>query len=335
MPQTNYSNCFVVNGIMSLRALGDTDDATTRFYEMTKDTMNDASMEADLPFDGSLYYYGAEEEKNVIASTGGGSLSSTTIVVLMVLLSVGVFALTVVALYLLIYRIGRTSRTTDAPRGNGRLGICAVNYLGSAWLEVKSTSSGSCSSETSSASGKGTMPKIVVRNSASSVSCSSVSELSARTPESCRMGSPNAELEKIDEQARVRTPGSYRMGSPTAELEKIDEEAQSVGSASRRGANLNATFYTAAQSDSSSKGDEETVGEDEGDAVAFSSPQSAFAPSFSTQSFGTQSCATSVTDDVLNFSRSTPRSSLFYVYAFPESVKSVNSCKSDDDEASP
>jgi len=65
-------------------------------------------------------------------------VSQQAIIMLLVLLSVGLFSLTAAVLYLLCNFAGRESRGVVAAT-DGCLGISAINYLGSNWLEVKST----------------------------------------------------------------------------------------------------------------------------------------------------------------------------------------------------
>lgn len=218
VPLGNFTNCFVIDGRMSMHALGDTTDAVARFYNMTKTAMDTDVTEDDSLFDGSVYYYRAVEEKNVYSSSDNDdSVSQQAIIMLLVLLSVGLFSLTAAVLYLLCNRAGRESRGVVAAT-DGRLGISAINYLGSNWLEVKSTTSSSGSSDlsetTSKVSGKVKLPQIV-GNSGSSVCGSSVSDLSAQTMETSR-----------------------RNFNSNTDLEKIDEEAQSTGSLDRKTANL-------------------------------------------------------------------------------------------------
>ena len=233
VPLDNYANCFVIDGVMTMRALvGDSVHAVARFYNMTERAMNAGIGDGDPRVDGTVYYYTAVEEKNVIIdSDGRGSLLEEKIVFLLVLLSVGVFSLTAAVLYLLCARATRKNQNEAIAAGNGRLGISAVDYLGSSWLEVKSTSSGSSHSSDldSNFSGKVKFPQIV-GNSASSVCCSSVSELSAQTLETTRKGfNANTDLEKIDEEAQstgdseAKSVVSEPLASPVKKIAKAND----------------------------------------------------------------------------------------------------------------
>jgi hypothetical protein len=228
---------------MSMSARGDPTDAVSRFYNMTKIAMNSNSSEDDeFPFDGSLYYYKAEKEKNVMTHASDNSTSQHAIIVLLAILSIGIFSLTVAVIYLLCNRThcrkASHEKSAAADNEDGRLGITGINYLGSNWLEVKSTSSGSSYCSDISNEPKVTLPQIV-GNTASSICCSSVSELSSQTLETGRKAfSSNTDLEIIDEEARsvesMERPGEGQTtplcnkSSATIEDNRSNEYQQSV-----------------------------------------------------------------------------------------------------------
>lgn len=205
MPVRNNTSCFVMDGRMSMRASGDTHDAVANFYRMLEAAMNgDAATDGDSMHE-NLYYYKAVEENNIISSGNEDRLSHRTTMMILIMLSVGVFSLTVIVMYFLCCRainIRESRQRMPSSQVDGRLGISALNYLGSQWLEVKSTSSGSsCSSKTSSKLSSKTKFPQVVGESNESICCSSVSELSVQTLETSRVSKSNTDLEKIDEEA--------------------------------------------------------------------------------------------------------------------------------------
>ncbi len=223
-PTRNYSDCYLLNGAMSIRVVGDLEPAIDKFYNMTKDTMNmnineDDGNRFELPWNGRYYFIRSTEEGNSVHDAEH-QRESPVMFVLLILLSMGIFCLTLAVIYLLYIRCTELKRSNRNARssnestrqqnrdGNreGRLGISAVDN-GMHWLEVKSTSSSasassSMSSSTIPAPQRNALPK-VVGNTSNSVCCSSVSELSVLSIQSSGTSeslNPNAKLEKIEEE---------------------------------------------------------------------------------------------------------------------------------------
>lgn len=174
--------------------------------------MNDAQMadgfqsNTQEPFNGHLRYIRATEEENRIVYPNDSD--SATLIVLLVILSIGIFFLTLAVVYLLFSRFDRVQRCsnvdniTSSHNADSRLGINAVAE-GMNWLEVKSTSSSadSSSSMSSSTLPKPTRPPKIVMNVSNSVCGSSVSDISVQSLGTIESFNMNQKLEKIDEEA--------------------------------------------------------------------------------------------------------------------------------------
>lgn len=185
IPTGNFTNCFVLNGVMTIKASGFIDEAVTRLYDVIKDVLNNGLV--FLPFDGIIYYYKAAEQTSMIHPPTPVEISTKAAIMLPILVSVGAFICTAAIMYFLCYPTSTSSSKSaidnereDLEEDERRLGIRANDLLlAKAWVALKLPSSLYSFSLESLASDDHSFPRIFTA-SMSSDCCSSVSDISAK-----------------------------------------------------------------------------------------------------------------------------------------------------------
>ena len=64
VPTGNFTNCFVIDGAMTVQSSGAIDDAIQRFYAIVEFVMNQDGLVL-LPFDGKTFYYKSTDQLNI------------------------------------------------------------------------------------------------------------------------------------------------------------------------------------------------------------------------------------------------------------------------------
>lgn len=189
VPTGNFTNCFVLDGVMTIKASGSMDHAITRFYEVAKYVMNNGFV--FLPFDGIIFYHKATEQTSTIYPPSPVKVSTRTAIMLPILVSIGAFLSTAAIMYFLCYhdKISSSKRSSleneleDDEGQDERLGIRANDLLVTkTWVALKLPFSLCSFSVGSLASEEHSLPQILT-TSISSDCCSSVSDISAKDKE--------------------------------------------------------------------------------------------------------------------------------------------------------